>query len=102
MLGFGNLGRRLFEGVVGVFALLGFLYVPLGKHTGFEHAKAILSTKAATSAFQELTATALGLRERALDFFSARLNREVSEPEPATRQAPHGAGSPRPVPPQLK
>lgn len=100
MLGFGNLGRRLFEGVVGVFALLGFLYVPLGKHTGFEHAKAILSTKAATSAFQELTATALGLRERALDFISTRLNHEAL-PEPATRQGPLG-GSPRPVPPKLK
>jgi hypothetical protein len=43
-LGVGNLGRRLVESVVGLFALLGFVYVPLGRHTGFEHAKAVLST----------------------------------------------------------
>jgi hypothetical protein len=37
-------GRRLLEGLVALFALLGFAFVPLGEHTGLEHLKAIAST----------------------------------------------------------
>jgi hypothetical protein len=37
-----------------LFAVLGFCYVPLGGHTGFEHVKAVLSTPAAKRAGAEL------------------------------------------------
>lgn len=103
----GNLGRRLLESVVGLFAILGFLYVPLGRHTGFEHAKAVFSTPAAAAAIDDLTTTALDLRRRALDFVTGRL----SAPEPTSDNAPSApdttkarapAHEPRPVPPKLK
>jgi hypothetical protein len=109
VFGFGNLGRRLVESVVGLFAILGFLYVPLGRHTGFEHAKAVLSTPAASAAIDDLTTTAIGLRQRAMDFFTGRLS--APEPEPTSDNAPSGTGAakahapgrePRPVPPKLK
>jgi hypothetical protein len=37
-----------------LFAVLGFMFVPLGKHTAFEHARAVLSTGAAVEAGQAL------------------------------------------------
>lgn len=100
MLGLGKLGRRLFEGIVGLFAILGFVYVPLGRHTGFEHARAILSTPAATAAIEDLTRTALDLRQRALDFVTQRAI-APSEPAPGASPPPPGRG-PRPLPPKLK
>ena len=48
------LGRRGLEAGISVFALLGFCYVPLGEHTGLEHAKAVFSTPAAKRAGAEL------------------------------------------------
>ena len=48
------LGRRGLEACISLFAVLGFCYVPLGKHTGFEHAKAIFATPAAKRAGVEL------------------------------------------------
>ena len=98
VLGFGNLGRRLVEGVVGLFAVLGFLYVPLGRHTGFEHAKAVFSTPAAANAFQELSGAMLDLRERAVDLVMGNQPRAV---EPPAKRA-GGSGQPRPIPPTLK
>ncbi|HKY35498.1 MAG TPA: hypothetical protein VJN18_06155 [Polyangiaceae bacterium] len=111
MLGLGNLGRRLLEGAVGLFALLGFLYVPLGRQTGFEHARAVLSTPAASAAIEDLTTSALRLRQRAIDFVTGR----VSPPAPpaegkvdhgADRQQPHRGGALAPpisaTPPKLK
>jgi len=103
VFGLGNLGRRLVESVVGLFAILGFVYVPLGRHTGFEHAKAVFSTPAAAAAIDDLTTTALGLRQRAIDFFSGRL----LAPEATSDNAPSAPAKahprePRPVPPKLK
>lgn len=48
------LGRRGFEAGISLFAVLGFCYVPLGTHTGLEHAKAVLQTPAAKRAGSEL------------------------------------------------
>lgn len=48
------LGRRGFEACISGFAILGFCYVPLGSHTGLEHAKAIFGTPAAKRAGLEL------------------------------------------------
>jgi len=50
----GVLGRRGVEAGISLFAVLGFCYVPLGGHTGFEHAKAVFSTPAARRAGAEL------------------------------------------------
>jgi hypothetical protein len=107
VFGLSNLGRRLIESVVGLFALLGFVYVPLGRHTGFEHAKAVFSTPAATAAIDDLTTTALGLRQRALDFVTGRLSPgAVSDADEPSRNAVPKAHTPsrepRPVPPKLK
>lgn len=101
MLGIGNLGRRLVEGTVGLFALLGFLYVPLGRHTGWEHTRAVLSTPAASAAIDDVAATVLSLRQRASDFITGRLSRSAATPEPAPTD--HGKDKDiRPVPPKLK
>lgn len=102
MLGLGNLGRRAFESVVGLFAVLGFLYVPLGHRTGFEHAKAVLSTPAASAAFDDLARTAFSLRERAVAYVTGRA---PAPPPPASAKGatPKGPRSePRAVPPQLR
>jgi len=96
VLGFGNLGRRLAEGVVGLFAILGFCYVPLGHRTGLEHAVAVLSTPAAVAAFDDLSRTALDLRQRAIDFVTGRLAPRMKPPANDPQPAP------RPVPPKLK
>ena len=102
VFGLSHLGRRLVESVVGLFAILGFIYVPLGRHTGLEHAKAVLSTPAAAAAFDDLSRSALGLRTRALDFITGQLS-PAALPTAATPDAsPKPGKAPRPVPPKLK
>jgi hypothetical protein len=54
------------EAAISLFAVLGFCYVPLGSHTGFEHAKAVLSTPAAKRAGAELVAALIRVRARLL------------------------------------
>jgi hypothetical protein len=61
---FGLAGRRLAEGVVTLFALLGFACVPLGKKTAFEHTLDIFTTPAARNAWQELQSATARLRDR--------------------------------------
>ena len=109
VFGLSNLGRRLMESVVGLFAILGFLYVPLGRHTGFEHAQAVFSTPAAAAAIADVTTTALGLRKRAMDFFAGRLsgspgpNDDADGASAGVAPKSHAPGrEPRPVPPRLK
>lgn len=105
---FGNVGRRLVEGIVSLFALLGFLYVPLGQRTGFEHARAVLSTPAASAAIEDLTSAALSLRQRAIGLVTGRVSpptppgdevRTTFEREDRNSGATH---TPRPIPPKLK
>jgi hypothetical protein len=106
VFGLSHLSRRLVESVVGLFAVLGFLYVPLGRHTGFEHAKAVFSTPAAAAAIDDVTTTALGLRQRALDFVTGRMSASPGPSNAASAEAPPKAHpparEPRPVPPKLK
>jgi hypothetical protein len=59
-----NVGRRAVEAVVVTFAVLGFVFVPLGKKTGLEHARAIAASRAAVDAAQELLAASGKLREQ--------------------------------------
>lgn len=56
------LGRRGFEACISLFAVLGFCYVPLGTHTGLEHAKAVFGTPAAKRAGLELVEAFARLR----------------------------------------
>lgn len=102
----GTVGRKLLEGVVGLFALLGFLYVPLGRHTGLEHARAVLSTPAASAAIADVTSSVLQLRARAVDIVTGRVpppSSLGSGETSAAEERPRGNGKgPRPVPPKLK
>ena len=50
----GRIGRRVLDGGVVLFALYAFVFVPLGKKTGFEHARAIFTTPAAREAGRDL------------------------------------------------
>lgn len=108
MFGIGTLGRRLVEGLTGLFALLGFLYVPLGQRTGFEHARAVLSTPAASAAVDDVARSALQLRAKLLHFVTGHGSASpTSEPKPTARGDEDAArrarnGEPRPVPPKLK
>ena len=83
-----------------MFAVLGFLYVPLGRHTGFEHARAVFSTPAATAALEDLSMTALSLRQRALALFTG--SSAAAEPPPPRAEPARSKPAPRPVVPKLK
>jgi hypothetical protein len=86
------LGRRGLEAAISAFALLGFCYVPLGQHTGLEHAKAIFATPAAKRAGGELIEAFARVRSKltgeAAQFASGD-PAPSSSPPPSTR---HGEG----------
>ena len=87
---FGTTGRRATEILVGLFALLGFVCVPLGQKTGFEHVRAIAATGAAREAARDLLS--------ALTWARSRLFGAVTESEPAPPAKP---GEPQPKLPKL-
>jgi len=101
------LGRRGLEAAISGFALLGFCYVPLGGHTGLEHAKAILGTPAAKRAGIELIAAFAKVRARLTGEAAELASSEIGVP--ASSAAPHGghhahghsAAEPKPHPPTL-
>jgi hypothetical protein len=64
-----RIGRRVFELSVALFAVLGFFYVPLGKKTGFEHAKAVFSTPAAREAGAELIEASRHVKDQLANAF---------------------------------
>jgi len=70
-----------------LFAVLGFCYVPLGGHTGFEHAKAVFTTPAAKRAGAELLDALLRVR--------AKLMGEVQEFESGPNATPPALPSPK-------
>lgn len=61
---FGIAGRRIAEGIVALFALLGFAYVPLGRKTALEHTLDVFTTPAAVDAWHELGSATSRLREK--------------------------------------
>jgi hypothetical protein len=89
---FGVAGRRAAEILVGLFALLGFVCVPLGKKTGLQHLLAIGSTPAVSEAAVELWNAAQRARER--------VTQGLVQPMAPTPVAPASA-SPRPEVPKL-
>lgn len=74
-----RLARRVLEMGVGLFALLGFAFVPLGKRTALEHVKAIVSTEPAREAGRELLAAAGKLRTK---IFESLPSRDGARPPP--------------------
>jgi len=62
-----RVGRRVLELGVGLFALLGFAFVPLGKKTALEHVKAIVATGPAKEAGKELLEAGSKLRARVFE-----------------------------------
>jgi hypothetical protein len=59
-------GRRLVSLVVVSFAALGFMAVPIGDRTGYEHARAILATPEAARLGESLGRVVDRLREALL------------------------------------
>ena len=84
---FGSLGRRSVEATVLLFAVLGFTYVPLGEHTGLEHAKAIFATAPAREAAAELWQAAGRVRR-------TMFGQETPTPEPPPNALVVDAGAP--------
>jgi hypothetical protein len=103
------------EAGISVFAVLGFCYVPLGQHTGFEHAKAVFSTPAAKRAGGELieafTRVKSKLTGEAVGFASSEAAPSSSVPASVPASPRHGDGArpehtrhmaePKPRPPHL-
>ena len=89
---FGIAGRRLAEGIVALFAPLGFAFVPLGKKTALEHTRDIFTTPAALAAFQEFVG--------AVDRLRTKLVGTLVAPGSDPGQKPSGAG-PKPEVPEL-
>jgi hypothetical protein len=88
-----RLGRRVLEAGAGLFALLGFVFVPLGKRTGFEHVVAIFSTPAAKEAGHELFEASLRLRQQVLDAVAGAGQRRPDRP-PERRQGADSLNKP--------
>jgi hypothetical protein len=86
---FGIAGRRLAEGVVALFALLGFAFVPLGRKTALEHTKDIFTTPAALDAWGELSDATARLRDKLITTaLAAKLGPKALDPSGATPEVP--------------
>ena len=88
------LARRGLEGGISLFAILGFCYVPLGSHTGLEHAKAIFATPAAKRAGLELASAIARVRGK-LTGEVAQMAAPGASPTPPVLPAPHRSSSTR-------
>jgi hypothetical protein len=84
----GNVGRRAVESVIGLFALLGFAYVPLGSKTGLEHSLALMRTAPAQEALAGLIGAVARARAKLVDaLFPAPLD---TKPLPLPGAGLHG------------
>lgn len=50
--------------LVGIFALLGFVAVPLGEKTGYEHLRSVLATDEAQRAIDEMGDASIAVRQK--------------------------------------
>ena len=81
-----RLGRRALDLVIGLFAVLGFFYVPLGPRTGFEHVKAIVATPPALEAYRGFVSAADKLHRTLVDKLRGRRpTRPARTQEPKAR-----------------
>jgi len=90
------LGRRGLEAGISLFAVLGFCYVPLGSHTGLEHAKAVFGTPAAKRAGAELLEAFARMRSKLTGEAQQLAVGGASSTPPVLPSAPHRAGPTHP------
>ena len=76
-----RLAKRALEGAVALFALYAFATVPLGKRTGLEHLKAILSTDEAKEAGQELREAGSRILRELLEFEPGEIRGHAQIPQ---------------------
>lgn len=91
-----RLGRHVLDFSIGFFALLGFVFVPLGERTAYEHVKAIFTSGPAVEAGRELVEAGVRVRGRLLGGGAPTPN-----PRPARPATSAAAGGPSPVPPSI-
>jgi hypothetical protein len=96
---FGTLGRRALESVVGLFALLGFAFVPLGSKTGLEHTIAVCATPSVRDAAAGLMAAIDKAKTRLLDALAPDHGQALPLPLPSGNR--RGGHAIRPVVPAL-
>lgn len=86
--------------MIGLFALLGFAYVPLGSRTGLEHSVALLRTAAAREALAGLVNAATRAKEKLTDALFPEVRQSLPLPLPPTADRPVKPLVPRLAPPQ--
>jgi hypothetical protein len=91
----GEIVKRAFHGVVLFFAIIAFLRVPIGGHTGLEHVLAIFSTPPAREAGAALADAAEKLAERAREQAAALGDDDAKHREPASARDRKPAREPR-------
>ena len=79
----------MLDAAVVLFALYAFVFVPLGRKTGYEHARAIFSTQAARDAGRDMWRAVERLKHALLDGHSLG-------PEPSGSAVPDAARTPAP------
>ncbi|MEO8902728.1 MAG: hypothetical protein ABI488_11920 [Polyangiaceae bacterium] len=87
------LARRGLEAGISLFAVLGFCYVPLGSHTGLEHAKAVFCTPAAKRAGVELLEALARVRGKLTGEVQALATGDANATPPALPAPHHGTHS---------
>jgi len=95
------LGRRIVFGVIGFFALLGFISVPLGDKTGWGHLQSILASPATTHAFAEFRRSTAQTRQSLVEWLTSRLH-PSSSPETNAAASATADTSEGSVPPRTK
>ncbi len=73
-----RIGRRVAFSGLAFFAMLGFISVPLGDKSGWEHLKAIAATPAASQAIVELKTSVLAAESRLVAWVTSWATHQVS------------------------
>jgi hypothetical protein len=73
-----RLGRRAIGMVTGFFALLGFIAVPIGERTGYEHVKSALGTPEGREAVAAVARAYEATRDRSLSWLAERIGRATA------------------------
>jgi hypothetical protein len=88
-----KLAKTFVEGVVLLFAAYAFVFVPLGKHTAFEHARSVFGTPEAEDAGRELKEAGGKVLKELLQYDTGPIRGEPRLP----RLLPSGASSASPA-----
>jgi hypothetical protein len=82
-----RLGRRAIGLVTGLFALLGFIAVPIGERTGYEHVKAVLGTPEGREAVAAIARAYEATRDRCMGWIVERIGRATATQTAAATKA---------------